>query len=114
MSQEIWVIIVSAVIVLIVWGIISSKLDARRLKRATDALLPTLKQQFEPNRRYHVFLSHGKRFERVRFLGISAPSELDSTSYPFPLCQWIVLQKESGERIYVRPDSIRYYEEADT
>jgi hypothetical protein len=113
MSQELWVIILSAIIVLIVLAVITTKRDARRVKRATDDLLPTLKQQFEPGRRYHVFLSHGQRFERVQFLGISAPPDVGSRFLPFPLCEFVILQRESGERIYVRPDSIRYYEEAD-
>ena len=114
MSQELWVIILSAFIVLIVLAGITSKRDARRVKRATDNLLPTLKQEFEPGRRYHVFLSHGQRFERVQFLGISTPPDVSSQFLPFPLCEFVILQRESGERIYVRPDSIRYYEEAGT
>ncbi|MGC9942950.1 MAG: hypothetical protein ABSE48_14050 [Verrucomicrobiota bacterium] len=113
MTQELWVIILSAFIVLIFWGIVTSKRDARRLKRASADLLPTLKQQFEPGRRYHVFLSHGQRFERVQILGISAPPDVGNRFLPFPLCELVILQRESGERIYVRPDSIRYYEEAD-
>ncbi|HEY5297732.1 MAG TPA: hypothetical protein VIK59_07390 [Verrucomicrobiae bacterium] len=109
--QEVWAIIVSAIIVLVIWGIISSKRDSRRLKRAVEEILPAMKHRFEPNRRYNVFLSHGKIFEGVRFLGISTISDLERASHLFPLRQWIILQKESGERIFVQPDSIRYYEE---
>jgi hypothetical protein len=114
MSEDLWAIIFSAVIVLILWGVISSRRDKRRVKQATDALLPTVKHQFEAGRRYHVFLSHGQRFERVHFLGLSAPPDVGGRSLSFPLCEFVVLQRESGEHIYVRPDAIRYYEEADT
>ena len=109
-----WPIFVSFITLLILWGIIASKLKTRRLKRAADAMLPTLKQHFVAGRRYNVYLSHGQLFERVRFLGVSESVGRDYSPLPFPLCQWIVLERESGQHLYVKPESIRYYEDADT
>jgi len=106
-----WPILVSIILVLIIWGIIASKVRERRMKRAREAMLPALKQHFEAGQRYHVFLSHGQRFDRVRFLGISSAFERQTASLPFPLCQWIVLEKEDGKHLYVKPESIRYYED---
>jgi hypothetical protein len=108
-----WAVIVTLVIVMIIWGIIASKLRQRRMKRATEAMLPSLKQHFEAGRRYNVFLSHGQMFERVRFLGMSEPFDRGHRSLPFPLCQWIVVERESGQQLYIKPESIRYYEDAD-
>jgi hypothetical protein len=108
-----WSIFVSIVLALIIWGIVSSKLRERRVKKATEAMLPRLKQHFEAGRRYNVFVSHGQLFQRVRFAGISEPYKHKFPGLPFPLCQWIVLEREDGKHLYIKPETIRYYEDAD-
>ena len=109
-----WAIVVSIILVMIIWGIASSKLRERRVKKATEKLLPTVKEHFEAGRHYNVFVSHGRLFQRVQFVGISEPVTRKYPSLPFPLTQWIVLQQEDGKRLYIKPESIRYYEDADT
>jgi hypothetical protein len=109
-----WAIIVSIILGLIIWGIASSKIRERRVKKATEKMLPKLKQHFEAGRYYNVFVSHGRLFQRVQFMGISEPFGRKYSALPFPLCQWIVLQQEDGKRLYIKPESIRYYEDADT
>ena len=109
-----WAGIVSIVLLLIIYGIVSSKLRQRRVRKATEAMLPKLSQHFEAGRRYNVFLSHGQLFERVQFKGISEPPGQQYSPLPFPLCQWIVLQREDGKQLYIKPESIRYYEDAET
>lgn len=108
-----WSIFVSIVLVMIIWGIVSSKLRERRVKKATEAMLPRLKQHFEAGRRYNVFVSHGQLFQRVRFAGISESYKHKYPGLPFPLCQWIVLEREDGQHLYIKPETIRYYEDAD-
>ncbi len=97
---------------LIVWGVVSAKVRERRLKKATEKMLPTLKQHFEAGRHYNVFVSHGRLFQRVHFVGISEPIRRKYASLPFPLTQWIILLQEDGRRLYIKPESIRYYEDA--
>lgn len=108
-----WEIFASAVFFLIVYSIISSNVRQRRLKRATEAMLPSLKQHFQTGRRYNVFVSHGQLFERVLFVGISEPFGAKYSPLPFPLTQWIILERESGQRLYIKPESIRYYEDVE-
>ena len=108
-----WAILASIVVLLIVYGIVSAKLSDRRVRKATEAMLPKLKQHFEAGRRYNVFLSHGHLFQGVRFKGISEPHGQRYSPLPFPLCQWIVLEREDGTHLYVKPESIRYYEDAE-
>ena len=49
-----WAILVSVIILLIIYGMISSNVRQRRLKRATEVMLPSVKQHFEAGRRYNV------------------------------------------------------------
>lgn len=108
-----WATLASIVVVLIIYGMVSSSIRKRRLKRATAAMLPTLKQHFQAGRRYNVFVSHGQLFERVLFVGISEPLDAQYSPLPFPLTQWVVVERESGQRLYIKPESIRYYEDAE-
>ena len=107
-----WAIVVSVIILLIIYGMVSSNVRQRRLKRATEAMLPSVKQHFEAGRRYNVFVSHRQLFERVLFVGVSEAFGAKYSPLPFPLTQWIVLERESGQRLYIKPESIRYYEDA--
>ncbi|MBV9127027.1 MAG: hypothetical protein JO117_02955 [Verrucomicrobia bacterium] len=93
-------------------SMISSRLRERRIKRAVEALVPRVKQHFEVGHRYNVFLSHGQTFEQVLFVGISAPYSSRHSALPFPLTSWVILEQKSGQRLYIKPESIRYYEDA--
>jgi len=108
-----WAVIVSVILLMIVWGIVSSKIRDRRVKKATAKLLPKVTQHFEAGRLYNVFISHGQLFKRVRFVGISEALGHKYSPLPFPLTQWVVLQQEDGKQLYIKPESIRYYEDAD-
>lgn len=110
--QYFWVIIVSIILLLITWGIVSSSFRYQRLKQTRESLLPIIPQHFQAGHLYTVFLSSGQKFERVRFLGTSPEYDQPYGSLPFPLCQWIVLERENGKLLYVKPESIRYYEDS--
>lgn len=107
-----WFILISILFILIIYGIISSKLKDRRLRKASRDLLPALRDHFHAGKIYHVFMSHGQRFDGVKFLGLSEPYDPNNQYLPFPLCQWLILEKPDGKRIYVKPTAIRYYEDA--
>lgn len=55
--SEIWAIIVIAILVLIVYGIVSSKLSARRQREAREKMLPYLDETIVPDRRHNLFMS---------------------------------------------------------
>jgi hypothetical protein len=76
-------------------------------------MLPKLVDHIQAGRRYNIFLSHGKTLLGVKFLGISQPYEQNDSRLPFPLCQWLILEKANGKRAYIKPMSVRYYEDAE-
>ena len=108
-----WAGVAVLVIGMILYGIISSKIKDKKLRKATRALLPALRDHIAAGKKYNVFLSHGQRFDGVIFLGLSEPFDPQNQFLPFPLSQWLILQKQDGKRVYVKPTAIRFYEDAD-
>jgi hypothetical protein len=94
------------------WGIISSKIKRRRIRKATDKIFPKLADHFQADHRYNIFLSNGRTLQNVRFLGISPAHDHNNPYLPFPLCQWLIVEKEDGKRAYLKPDTVKYYEDA--
>ena len=94
-----WASIVLLVIGLIIYGIVSNKIKDRRLRKASRALLPALRDHITAGKRYNVFMSHGQRFDGVKFLGLSEPYDPQNQFLPFPLAQWLILEKTDGRRV---------------
>ena len=111
--EYVWAAIIISVLVLILWGIIAHKITQRKLRKATAELLPTLVDHIQVGRRYNIFLSHGKMLKNVQFLGISPAHDANEVFLPFPLCQWLIVLKETGRKAYIKPQSVRYYEESE-
>ena len=107
----IWAVIVSVVVLLIVFGITSSKVKARRTRKQLQRFLPDVPDFIQLDRSYRVVLSSGLAFPSVRFQGLSSPLESGPQYPPFPLRQWLVLSKPDGKRIFVKPSAVRFYEE---
>ena len=108
-----WAILVSGIVLLVIWGIIASKVKQRRIRRATEKIFPKVEDHIQADRRYNIFLSHGKTLQNVKFVGISPAHDQHDPYLPFPLCQWLIVQKADGKRAYLKPESVRYYEDAD-
>jgi len=111
--QYFWPILSTIVVILICYGIISNKVKDKRLRKATRELLPALRDHIKVGKRYNVFLSHGQRFDGATFMGLSEPYDPQNQYLPFPLAQWLILEKKDGKRVYIKPTSIRYYEDAE-
>ena len=104
--QTVWAIIVGAIILLIVYGIVSSKLTNRRKRLVREKALPYLSETIRPGIKYDVTLSDGRTFPRVELLGTSDPAD-----GPSALGGWegmLVLKTESGKRIFARQAAIRF------
>ena len=108
-----WPIVVSVIVLLIIWGIITNKLKQRRIRKATEKIFPKIPEHIRADCRYNIFLSHGKTLCNVRFVGISPAHDQNNPYLPFPLCQWLVVEKENGGWAYLKPESVRYYEDAE-
>lgn len=108
-----WAIFASVVLILIIWGIVSSKMKSRRIRKETEKMLPKVVDHIQADHRYNIFLSHGKTLKNVRFIGISKTHDDSNPCLPFPLCQWLIVEKPNGKRAYLKPESIRYYEDVE-
>jgi hypothetical protein len=107
----VWATIVSTIVVLIIYGMVSSKLRERRAKRHSLSLLPEIADHITPDTQYRVVLTSGTIFPDVRFLGISQSEDKLAQFLPFTLQHWLVLQKADGKRLFIRPTAVKYYEE---
>jgi len=107
-----WAIFASVVVILIIYGIISSRLKQRRIRKATAKIFPTVQDHIQADKRYNIFLSHGKTIQNVRFIGISPAFDQHNPYLPFPLCQWLIVEKADGARAYLKPETVKFYEDA--
>ena len=108
-----WAVICSVVLIMVIWSIITGKIKSRRIRQETEKLLPKVADHIQVNHQYNIFLSHGKTLTNVRFIGISKTSDENNPDLPFPLCQWLIVEKQNGKRAYLKPESIRYYEDVE-
>jgi hypothetical protein len=103
---EVWAVIVGIIILLILYGIISSRLRVRRQRLARERVMPFVAETIRPGRRYDVYLSDGKKFLDVEVLGTTDPTLED-----FSFTGWegmLVLLQANNKRIYVRHHAVRW------
>lgn len=107
---EVWAVIVGVVLLLIIYGIVSSKLKARRQRRQREKSLPFVEDNIRTGVAYNVHLSDGRKYLGAQLVGTS-----DSTSGQFSIGGWegmLVLMQSNGKRVFVRQSSVRCVEEA--
>lgn len=108
----VWAVIVVGIALWIALAIATSKIKARRLKREARALLPEVQGHFRAGATYRVHVVSGRVLEDVAFVGISQPSTDGAPDFlPFPLQNWVVLEKPDGKRVFIKSSAIRMYEE---
>jgi hypothetical protein len=107
-----WAIFATTILLLILYGIISSSVRNRRIRRETASLLPTLSDHIQKDRRYNIILNNNRSLDNVLFLGVSKSYDRNVPNLPFPLCEWLVVQRSDGKKAYIKPSSVRYYEDA--
>lgn len=108
--SEVWAVIVIVIIALIVYGIVSAKINARTQRLAQERTLPFIQDTLVPDSLYDLSLSDGRKFKAVRLLGTTDPDLRLS-----PLGEWgamLVLLQPSGKKAFVRSHSVRCIEEA--
>jgi len=110
-ASIVWAVIVSFVLLLIAYGIVSSKLSARRTRKRVARYLPEVSDHIQSGKAYRVLLSNGLVLPEVRFQGISSSTDRGADYLPFPLQHWLVLAKPDGKRVFVKPNAVRFYEE---
>lgn len=106
---EVWAFIIGAIVLLIIYGIVSSKIRARRQRAARQKVLPYVDETVRAGQRYAAHLSDGRIFRDVELLGTNDP-----TSGQYALGGWegmLVLRQSTGKRVFVRQGSVRCVEE---
>ena len=107
--SEVWAVIVSVILLMIVYAIVSSKLTSRRQRRAREKVLPYVRDTIQSGKLYNVYLSDGRSFPDVELVGTNDPEAGQSA-----LGGWdgmLVLAGNTGKRIFVRQASVRCVEE---
>jgi hypothetical protein len=110
-QSTVWAIIVVTIAAWIAIATINSKIKARRLRREARALLPEVHDHFKVGSAYRVHIVSGKVLEAVKFVGVSQTREGVPDYLPFPLQNWVILEKPDGKRVFIKSSSIRFYEE---
>jgi hypothetical protein len=110
--QYFWAVFLSSIFLMVLAGIISSKKEDWKIRKATREIFPEVMDHIQANRRYNIILDHDKSLENVRFIGISSGYDRHNAYLPFPLHQWLIVEMVDGKRAYLKPDTIKYYEDA--
>ena len=112
MEKELaWLIIVGVIVLVIVWTYISSQVRTYRQRKAVRTLLPEVNEHLTVNKHYRVHLNNGDVLENVRFVGISRPYGRAGEYLPFPLHDWVAVESADGKRSFIKPSTIRMYDE---
>lgn len=104
-----WAFVVIAIIAMIIFSMVSSRLRERKIRRLRRELMPVVPASIRSGVYYNVFLSNGTVFKGVKVVGLTdAPL---GQRVDFPLESWLVLENPEGKAIYIKPSSARYFEE---
>lgn len=107
---QVWAIIVTVVLLLVIYAMVSSRISARRRLKAREKALPYVDDAIRPGKRYDLQLSDGRRFNGVQILGTTDPKDGQ-----FPLGGGeglLVLKLDDGRKAYIRQTSVRCVIEA--
>lgn len=105
-----WAIIVSVVILLVIYGMASSKLHEWKLRRHRRQVLPVVSMSAKSGIVCNVCLNSGFIFKEVKIAGLTeAPA---GQFADFLLESWLVLEHVDGKRAFVKPSAVRYIEES--
>ncbi len=107
---DIWAYIVIAILLMVVYGYVSSKISERRNRKLRESTIPEIENSLKADISYNVHLSDGRKFLDVTLLGA-----IEGEDPGFSFAGWdgmLVLMQSSGKQIYLKKTSIRFIEEA--
>ena len=103
-----WFILACIVVALIIYAIVASQISAARRRRKRRKRLPDAESPLLVGRRYNIQLSHGRVLGCITVVGMSE----DVGDESWQDREWIVGKREDGRRVYLRPNTIRFVEDA--
>lgn len=105
----IWAIIVGVILMLIIYGIISSKMSAAKIKTEMEKSLQNGDDKILTGAIYDFHLRSGKKMPAMILIGRVTPVEVQSA-----YAGWegmIILKNGNGKKIFVKQSEIRMLEE---
>jgi hypothetical protein len=107
---EVWAVIVSIILILIIIAMINSSREKSRNRKITERYIKETDDFVRSGEVYTVVLSDGRRFEDVTLVGYSKFNDNTLGANSYAPGHWMIMESNS-KRIFVRPSAIRYYEE---
>ena len=107
---SVWEIIVSVIILMVIYGYVSSKIEDRKKKKLRKDTVPEISESIKIGINYNIHLSDGRKFENVSIIG-SVESEDEAFSFA-GYEGLLVFAQQNGKKVYLKKPSIRYIEEA--
>lgn len=109
-----WAIIVSVILLLIIYAIISSKIEKRRPVSVSigNIKLKKINEVFDPEKRYHVVINSGTKFENVKIIGFAEAVGGPDYEVVWSSRRWLILEGEDGTRVFVSPYRVMWMKEA--
>ena len=107
--SEVWAVIVTVILIMVVYAFISSKIKERKRKKARDKSLPFVEDNVRPGAQYNIFLNDGRKFVGIELVGSSTVADGQ-----FSFAGWegmLVLKQANGKRIFLKQSAVRYIEE---
>jgi hypothetical protein len=112
--EMVWAVIVSVILILIIYGIISSKIQKRRPASISigNVTLKKIDQVFDPEKRYNVAINSGAKFERVKIIGFAEAIGGPNDEIMWSSRRWLILEGVDGARVFVSPYRVMWMKEA--
>jgi len=105
---DIWAIIVIVIILMVIYGYLSSKLSEHRKRKIREKSIPLITDSLKSGVNYNIHLSDGRKFMNVQIIG-----SVEGADAEFSFAGWdgmLVLRNEDQKKIYVKKSSIRFVE----
>ncbi len=107
---DVWAIIVSVIILMVIYAYISSKISDRKREKLRKETVPKISDSIKAGVNYDIHLSDGRKFENVTIIG-----SIESGDEAFSFAGYeglLVFEQQSGKKVYLKKPSIRYVEES--
>lgn len=105
----VWAVIVGVIVLMVAYGMISSRVSAYRKRRNRESTVPITDQNLRRGSRYNVFLANGASYMDVEIVGTT-----DAESGQFSLGAYdgmLVLQRANAKKVFVKQSFVRFIEE---
>ena len=104
--SEVWAIIVSVIIAMVIFGYVSSKLSDRKRRVKRENTVPPISDSLKLGVVYDVYLSDGRKFGHVEILG-SVENDDDAFSFA-GYDGMLVFEQENSKKLYLKKACIRF------